>query len=116
MRLCATFVALHSAYVVYVGGDFYPGSRFLVVVTPFVYLLITRLLAGFHAWAQARWPSLGSPNGVFGANAAFAFFMANSKVETFQRSVVLVNDATHYLTISSWQRRKMVADYTRKET
>ena len=39
VRTLLVFVALHLAYVARVGGDFYPGHRFLLVVTPPLALL-----------------------------------------------------------------------------
>jgi hypothetical protein len=48
---------LHTAYVVYVGGDFYPGHRFLVVVIPVGALLIAYTLDRAVSWAHTRWSS-----------------------------------------------------------
>jgi arabinofuranosyltransferase len=39
VRWIAAHTALHTAYVVYVGGDFYSGHRFLMVLTPGLALL-----------------------------------------------------------------------------
>ena len=36
----AIFIALHIAYITYVGGDFYSGHRFYVVLLPCIYLLV----------------------------------------------------------------------------
>ncbi|HEY8942784.1 MAG TPA: hypothetical protein VIM73_00925, partial [Polyangiaceae bacterium] len=38
-RWLAMHAVLHAAYVLYVGGDFYPGHRFLLVLTPNLALL-----------------------------------------------------------------------------
>lgn len=46
-------VLLHLAYVIYVGGDFYSGQRFLLVLTPSLALLSA---AGCDACVE-RWPS-----------------------------------------------------------
>ncbi|HWA73185.1 MAG TPA: hypothetical protein VG937_12640 [Polyangiaceae bacterium] len=45
-------VLLHFAYVIYVGGDFYSGHRFLLALTPSLALLTA---AGFEACLE-RWP------------------------------------------------------------
>jgi hypothetical protein len=47
-------VLLHFAYVIYVGGDFYSGHRFLLALTPSLALLTA---AGFEACLE-RWPGL----------------------------------------------------------
>lgn len=52
-----TWMLLYSAYVVYVGGDFYPGHRFLVVSIPFAALLCAYTLERAASWALARWGS-----------------------------------------------------------
>ena len=46
---------LHTAYVVYVGGDFYPGHRFFVVLIPFAALLSAYTLSRAATWARSRW-------------------------------------------------------------
>jgi hypothetical protein len=40
VRWLLGWAAAHAAYVVYVGGDFYSGHRFLVVLLPVAYLLV----------------------------------------------------------------------------
>ncbi len=40
IRWLLLYIVLHSAYVIYVGGDFYSGHRFYVVLLPFIYLLV----------------------------------------------------------------------------
>ena len=40
------FALLHTAYVVYVGGDFYAGHRFLLVLDPYCALLTGAVLIG----------------------------------------------------------------------
>jgi len=45
---------LHTAYVVYVGGDFYSGQRFLIALIPSLALLT----AAGADWVQSRWSSL----------------------------------------------------------
>ncbi len=42
------WLVLHTAYVVYVGGDFYPGHRFLLVAIPVCGLLGGRVVAGLQ--------------------------------------------------------------------
>lgn len=64
VRRAATFGLLHAAYVVYVGGDFYPGSRFLVVLAPLSYLLAARLVGGVGKWLAGRWAWVATTEGV----------------------------------------------------
>ncbi len=45
---------LYSAYVVYVGGDFYPGHRFLVVLIPVTALLSAYTLERAASFVRAR--------------------------------------------------------------
>ncbi|KPK17312.1 MAG: hypothetical protein AMJ62_01220 [Myxococcales bacterium SG8_38] len=54
IRPLFTWAFLYSAYVVYVGGDFYPGHRFFVVLTPFAALLCAYTLDLLAAWVRAR--------------------------------------------------------------
>jgi arabinofuranosyltransferase len=44
IRVLLLWLLAHTAYVVYVGGDFYPGSRFFVVTVPVIALLIGHLV------------------------------------------------------------------------
>lgn len=57
VRWLLSFVALHVAWIVYVGGDFYTGHRFYVAMLPAVYLLAglsaDELLARLVAWTPA---------------------------------------------------------------
>ena len=46
---------LYTAYVVYVGGDFYPGHRFFVVLIPVAALLSAFTLERAACWTRARW-------------------------------------------------------------
>jgi hypothetical protein len=48
---------LYTAYVVYVGGDFYPGHRFFVVLIPIAALLSAYTLERAACWTRARWSS-----------------------------------------------------------
>jgi len=52
---------LYSAYVVYVGGDFYPGHRFFVVSIPIAALLCAYTLERVASWASARWTNTPRP-------------------------------------------------------
>ncbi|MCU0685496.1 MAG: hypothetical protein MUF34_25185 [Polyangiaceae bacterium] len=49
-RLLAIYAGLHVAYIAYVGGDFYPGHRFLLVLVP-----VFALLAGAGLDAVVRY-------------------------------------------------------------
>ena len=48
---------LYAAYVVYVGGDFYPGHRFFVVLVPIAALLSVYTLERAACWTRSRWRS-----------------------------------------------------------
>jgi len=64
-------VVIHTAYVIYVGGDFYSGHRFLMALTPMFGLLVA---ASADAWL-ARAPGSTWRSVVVGA-AAFAAVVA----------------------------------------
>ena len=49
---------LYAVYVVYVGGDFYPGHRFFVVLIPVASLLSAYTLERAAWWTRARWSSI----------------------------------------------------------
>ena len=55
-----SYVLVHSAYVIYVGGDFYSGQRFYVAMLPIVYLLLGRIvhvrryLGDTRVWRRIR--------------------------------------------------------------
>ena len=52
IRWLLLYVVVHTAYVIYVGGDFYSGHRFLMALTPMFGLLVA---AGVDRWlARAR--------------------------------------------------------------
>jgi hypothetical protein len=55
------WVLLYSGYVVYVGGDFYPGHRFFVVLIPIAALLSAYTLQRVASWVGARWSSTLRP-------------------------------------------------------
>ncbi len=44
IKITGLYLLLHSAYILYIGGDFYPGGRFLVVMLPFIYILLTKII------------------------------------------------------------------------
>jgi hypothetical protein len=54
LRAVVAYLAVHTLYVVYVGGDFMPGHRFLVPQLPLYYLLVGTTLDG--AWRFVRHP------------------------------------------------------------
>jgi arabinofuranosyltransferase len=63
---------LYTAYVVYVGGDFYPGHRFFVVLIPIAALLSAYTLERAACWTRARWSS--TPRAAWGVwTLGFAF-------------------------------------------
>ncbi len=71
IRWLLLYVVVHTAYVIYVGGDFYSGHRFLIALTPMFGLLVAASLDRALARArEARWPAL-----VLGA-VAFASVVA----------------------------------------
>ena len=71
------WVLIYAAYVVYVGGDFYPGQRFFVVVTPFAALLCAYSLDRAARWISGRWSSRpGLSRGVWAFGAALVITVA----------------------------------------
>lgn len=52
---------LYTGYVVYVGGDFYPGHRFFVVLIPFAALLAAYSLGRVASFLGSHWPSARLP-------------------------------------------------------
>jgi hypothetical protein len=53
VRWLLLFVLAHLGWVTFVGGDFYTGHRFYVVLLPFIYLLIGRALDGTIGWVRS---------------------------------------------------------------
>lgn len=51
-----TWSLLYLAYVVYIGGDFYPGHRFLVVLIPIAALLAAYSLGRLASLLRRLWP------------------------------------------------------------
>ncbi len=59
VRWLLLYVVVHTAYVIYVGGDFYSGQRFLIALTPMFGLLVGASIDGWLSRARhARWPAL----------------------------------------------------------
>ena len=56
-----TWSLLYVAYVVYIGGDFYPGHRFLVVLIPIAALLSAYSLERLAALLRSVWPQKRVP-------------------------------------------------------
>ncbi|MBN1654507.1 MAG: hypothetical protein JXA30_12115 [Deltaproteobacteria bacterium] len=54
VRVLFLWSTLHLAYVVYVGGDFYPGHRFFIVLIPSIGLLTGQVVDGL-AKQVSRW-------------------------------------------------------------
>jgi len=68
---------LYTAYVVYVGGDFYPGHRFFVVLIPIAALLSAYTLARGAFWARDHWRSTPRPaRGVWTVGLALVALVA----------------------------------------
>lgn len=70
-RLLLLYVGLHVFYVVYVGGDFFPGHRFLVAQVPLFGLLMGAGVAQLARWLERpsprRWlERLGLPSAALG--------------------------------------------------
>ncbi|MBI5537454.1 MAG: hypothetical protein HY898_32320 [Deltaproteobacteria bacterium] len=56
VRWLLLFVLFHMAWITYVGGDFYTGHRFFIVLLPMLYLLIARTFDGVIAMVSShRW-------------------------------------------------------------
>jgi hypothetical protein len=77
-RVIVAYTALHFAYVVYVGGDFFPGHRFFVAQIPLLALsfaaglsALWSLLGGFHV--SRGLVALGLPRAGFAGVVAAAF-------------------------------------------
>jgi hypothetical protein len=56
VRTLWTYAIVHTVYVAYVGGDFFPGHRFFVSQIPVFSLLVGAFLAGL--WSFLNWPRL----------------------------------------------------------
>ena len=56
VRTVLSWVLLHAAYVMYVGGDFYPGHRFLLVLIPMLALLLGHVVYGIGELVRKRGP------------------------------------------------------------
>jgi hypothetical protein len=54
IRTCLSWLLLHVAFVIWVGGDFYPGARFLVVTIPVIGLLLGAIVDVALTFLQAR--------------------------------------------------------------
>jgi len=52
VRTLLIWVPVHATYVAYVGGDFYPGHRFLVQLIPAIALLSGQVVHGLGDWAR----------------------------------------------------------------
>jgi hypothetical protein len=61
---------LHTAYVIYVGGDFYSGHRYLIALIPSLALLT----AAGADWVQSRWSARGT--GIAVGSVALALCLA----------------------------------------
>lgn len=72
VRALLPFALLHAIYVVWAGGDFYEGHRFLVPLVPVVALLAARVVAALARRAQTVGPRWLAPTTVALAAAAVA--------------------------------------------
>jgi hypothetical protein len=59
IRALITFTVLHAAYVLYIGGDFYPGHRFLVVLVPILAILFAHGIDGALELVRRKDPRPG---------------------------------------------------------
>lgn len=69
LRAVVLYLTVHTAYVVYVGGDFMPGNRFFVPQLPLYYLLVSAALD--LGWRVVQKPWLRRPLAQLGASPAF---------------------------------------------
>lgn len=83
VRWLLFWVLMHGAYVTYVGGDFYSGHRFLVVLLPALALLVGWVVHRIHrriqrfrfaAWLRSRTVAVAAILGVINGLLAFGLF------------------------------------------
>lgn len=87
VRLFAIYVALHLAYVTYVGGDFYPGHRFLLVIVPaFALLAGAGLDAALRRWGPRPGPGARAPFAL--AFVAVAALLRREFVTNYERGAM----------------------------
>ena len=86
VRVLWLWTVFHSAYVVYVGGDFYPGHRYFVVAIPAIALLGGQLVFGIsEPFRQRRVAGVTSP----AAAAAFVSLAIGLVVAGLVRTATL---------------------------
>ncbi|HEU4404046.1 MAG TPA: hypothetical protein VFS43_01945 [Polyangiaceae bacterium] len=86
-RLFAIYAALHLAYVASVGGDFYPGHRFVLVLVPaFALLAGAGLDAALRRWGPRPGPAARLPFAL--AAAALAALLRREFVAGYERGPV----------------------------
>lgn len=59
VRWLVLYCVGHAAYVMYVGGDFYAGHRFLLVLAPLIALLVGALFERASALPELKWRRVG---------------------------------------------------------
>jgi hypothetical protein len=56
LRALYLWALAHVLYIVHIGGDFYPGQRFLIVLVPVLALLAGELCASLQRWLERALP------------------------------------------------------------
>jgi hypothetical protein len=57
LRALYLWALAHVLYIVHIGGDFYPGQRFLIVLVPVLALLTGELCASLQRWLERALPA-----------------------------------------------------------
>jgi hypothetical protein len=107
IRWLLLWVIVHGAYVTYVGGDFYSGHRFLVVLLPVLALLVgwvvhrvNRRLQRFRfaGWLRSRTLAMALLLGVINGLLAFGLFHFGSRGfdrGPYTHEITLFRDGVH---------------------
>ena len=92
LRWLWLLVVLHGAYVIYVGGDFYSGHRFYLVLLPVLYLLVGWVVhrirariatTSVHRWMVKRTALAAAATGVLGG--LFGYGLAAFTLRGYER-------------------------------
>jgi hypothetical protein len=107
IRWLLLWVLIHTAYVVYIGGDFYSGHRFLVALLPAICLLIGWVVHRLNRWIQksrlvcwmkARgWPAAIAIAFIYGGLAFGLFHFTHRGFETgpYTHEITLFRDGVN---------------------